>query len=106
MRVSYVPCICNSLGSHVTYHCLYGKTQRCSCSGFRFVKQNILRNRPYVNMALNSREENVGENQNGDCSIYAHAFVGRSYPFQAEAFSQLHVYDQQTRPLHMYYLIL
>ena len=33
------------------------------------------------------REENVGENQNGDCSIFAHAFVGRSNPFQAEAFS-------------------
>ena len=49
------------------------------------------------------RMENVGENQNGDCSVfihafvsrqseddgsvYAHAFVGRSNPFQAEAFS-------------------
>ena len=42
------------------------------------------------------REENVGENENGDCSIFAHAFVGRSNPFLAEAFSQL--YDQQTRP--------
>ena len=47
--------------------------------------------------------ENVGENQNGDCSIFAHsffgglaegdgsvfahAFVGRSNPFQAKTFS-------------------
>ena len=36
------------------------------------------------------REENVGENQTGDCSIFAHAFVGRGNPFQAEAFSQLY----------------
>ena len=50
------------------------------------------------------REENVGENQNGDCavfayafvgrqtdgncSVFAHALVGRSNPFQAEVFSQ------------------
>ena len=61
VRVSYVSCICNSLGSHETYHCLYGKPQRCSCSGFRFVKQNILRNRPYVNMALNSRGRRMSE---------------------------------------------
>ena len=61
MRVSYVSCICNSLGSHETYHCLYGKTQRCSCSGFRFVKQIILRNRSYVNMALNSRGRRMSE---------------------------------------------
>ena len=33
------------------------------------------------------REKNVGENQNGGCSIIAHAFVGRSNPFQTEAFS-------------------
>ena len=32
------------------------------------------------------RKENVGEIQNGDCSIFA--FVGRSNPFQAEAFLQ------------------
>ena len=61
MRVSYVSCICNSLGSHETYHCLYGKTQRCSCSGFRFVKQIILRNRSYVKMALNSRGRRMSE---------------------------------------------
>ena len=61
MRVSYVSCICNSLGSHEMYHCLYGKTQRCSCSGFRFVKQIILRNRSYVNMALNSRGRRMSE---------------------------------------------
>ena len=61
MRVSYVSCICNSFGSHETYHCLYGKTQRCSCSGFRFVKQIILRNRSYVNMALNSRGRRMSE---------------------------------------------
>ena len=64
---SYVSCICNSLGSHETYHCLYGKTQRCLCSDFRFVKQiNI---RKYG--AKFEREENVGENQNSDCSIFA-----------------------------------
>ena len=40
MRESYISCICNSLGSHETYHCLYGKNQRCSRSGFRFVKKN------------------------------------------------------------------
>ena len=55
VRVSYVSCICNSLGSHETFHCLYGKNQRCSRSGFRFVKKIILRNRSYVNMELNSR---------------------------------------------------
>ena len=103
MRVSYVSCICNSFGSHETYHCLYGKTQRCSCSGFRFVKHIILRNRSYVNMALNSRGRRMSE-KNGDCSILAHAFVGRSNPFRAEAFLQL--YDQQKRPVHMYYFIL
>ena len=61
MRISYVPCICNSLGSHETYHCLHGKTQRCSCSGFCFVKQIILRNRSDVNMALNSRGRRMSE---------------------------------------------
>ena len=40
------------------------------------------------------RDENVGENQKSDCSAFAHAFVGRSNPLQADAFSQL--YDQQT----------
>ena len=34
---------------------MIGKNQRCSCSGFRFVKKLILQNRTYVNMALNSR---------------------------------------------------
>ena len=33
------------------------------------------------------REENAGENQNGNCSVFAHALVGRSNPFQAESFS-------------------
>ena len=49
------------------------------------------------------RVENVGENQNGACSVfahafvgrqakgdgsvYAHAFVGKSNPFQAKTFS-------------------
>ena len=55
MRVSCVSCICNSFEIHRMYHCLYGKTQRCSCCGFRFVKQIILRNRSYVNIALKSR---------------------------------------------------
>ena len=49
------------------------------------------------------REKNVGGNKNGDCSVFTYAFVGRSNPFQAEAFSLL--YDQQTRPVHMYYFI-
>ena len=79
------------------HHCFYGKNQRCSCSGFRLIKQIILRNRKYG--AEFAREENVGENQNGDCSIFAHAFVGRSNPFQAEVFLQL--YDQHKRPVHM-----
>ena len=26
-------------------------------------------------------KENVGENQNGDCSVFAHVFVGRSNQF-------------------------
>ena len=40
------------------------------------------------------REENVGENQNCDCSVFARAFIGRSYPFQAEAFSQIYNHRQ------------
>ena len=71
VSVSYVSCICNSLGSHETFHCLYGKNQRCSRSGFRFVKESIIRK--YGTKF--EREENVGENQNGDCSVFAHAFV-------------------------------
>ena len=43
------------------YQWLYGKNQRCSRSGFRFVKQIILRNRSYVNMALNSRGWRMSE---------------------------------------------
>ena len=46
------------------------------------------------------REENVGVNQNSDCSAFAHAFVDRSNLFQAEAFS--HLYDQQTRSVLLY----
>ena len=63
VRVSYVSCICicNSLGSHETFHCLYDKNQRCSRSGFRFAKQIILRNRSYVNMALNSGGRRMSE---------------------------------------------
>ena len=35
------------------------------------------------------REKNVEENQNCDCSVFAYAFVDRSNPFRAKAFSQL-----------------
>ena len=68
VRVSYVSCICNSLGSHVTFHYLYGKNQRCSRSVFRFVKKNHFTEsikRKYV--AEFEGEEKFGENQNGDC---------------------------------------
>ena len=41
------------------------------------------------------RKENVGDIQNGDCSVFAYACFGRSNLFQAEACSQL--FDQQTR---------
>ena len=61
VRVSYASCICNSIGRHETFHCLYGKYQRCSRSGFRFVIRIILRNRSYVNMALNSRGWRMSE---------------------------------------------
>ena len=54
-------CIGNSLGSHETFHCLYRKNQRSSRSDFRFVKKIILRNRSYVNMALNSRGRRMSE---------------------------------------------
>ena len=40
---------------------MIGKNQRCSCSGFRFVKQIILWNRSYINMALNSRGRRMSE---------------------------------------------
>ena len=48
--------------SEVTRHiAVYMVKPRCSCSGFRFVKQIILRNRSYVNMALNSRGRRMSE---------------------------------------------
>ena len=103
MRVSYVSCICNSLRIHKTFNCLYGKNQRCSRSGFRFIKKNHFTESIIRKFGTEfEREENIGENQNGDCSVFAYAFVDRSNQFQAEAFSQLHVYDQQTRPVLLY----
>ena len=87
VRVSYV------IHSEVMRR-FYGKNQRCSRSGFRFVKQIILRNRSYVNMALNSRRRIMSEKIKtaifqyllmhlsvDKLKVIVHAFVGSSKQF-------------------------
>ena len=69
---------------------------RCSRSGFRFVKNIILRNRSYVNMALNSRERRMSEK----IKMVVVQYLLMHLSVEAICFKLKHfqLYDQQTSP--------
>ena len=103
VRVSFVSCICNSLGSYETFHCLYGKNQSCSRSGFHFVKEIVLRNRSYVNIALNSRRRRMS----GKIKTVIVQYLLLHLSVEAIRSKPKHfqLYDQQPKSVHMYYFI-